>query len=147
VEVDEVRKFAEESQNAVSETSTKVYAITSRIKSTVDLIGSITAYIEGATSAGEENSRAMEGISASSEQQTVSMEEITSTTNKQGNLAEDLKNQLLEHGENWRAKKEPKGKVDPSEKDFQNYQQQLRKRISLFLLKILKNKIVCKNFF
>ena len=128
VVADEVRKLAEESQNAVSETSTKVDAITSRIKSTVDLIGSITADIEGATSAGEENSRAMEGISASSEQQTASMEEITSTANKLGNLAEDLKNQLLEHGENGRAKNEPKERKQHSEKRFSKVSATIKKK-------------------
>ena len=128
VVADEVRKLAEESQNAVSETSTKVDAITSRIKSTVDLNGSITTDIEGATSAGKENSRAMEGISASSEQQTASMEEITSTANKLGNLAEDLKNQLLEHGENGRAKKEPKEIKAHSERRFSKVSATIKKK-------------------
>ena len=94
VVADEVRKLAEESQNAVSETASKIDEITTRITDTVALIGTITVDIKGATSAGEENSRAMEGISASSEQQTASMEEITSTANKLGTLAEKLKEGL-----------------------------------------------------
>ena len=94
VVADEVRKLAEESKNAVGETASKIDEITSRITKTVDLIGIITVDIKGATSAGEENSRAMEGISASSEQQTASMEEITSTANKLGTLAEKLKEGL-----------------------------------------------------
>jgi len=98
VVADEVRKLAEVSQNAVSETSTKIEEITNRINLTVSYIGNITEDIEGATAAGEENSTAMEGISASSEQQTASMEEITSTANKLGSLAEDLKNKLTEFG-------------------------------------------------
>lgn len=98
VVADEVRKLAEVSQNAVSETSTKIEEITNRISLTVSYIGNITEDIEGATAAGEENSTAMEGISASSEQQTASMEEITSTANKLGSLAEDLKNKLTEFG-------------------------------------------------
>ncbi|MFW9873839.1 MAG: methyl-accepting chemotaxis protein [Candidatus Thorarchaeota archaeon] len=106
VVADEVRKLAEESQNAVSETGDKIEEITAKIKNSVDLIGSITVDIEGATAAGEENSRAMEGISASSEQQTASMEEITSTANKLGNLAEDLKTTLLAFGGDNGAKKE-----------------------------------------
>ncbi len=68
--------------------------ITTRITDTVFLISTINVDIKGATSAGEENSRAMEGISASSEQQTASMEEITSTANKLGTLAEKLKEGL-----------------------------------------------------
>ena len=118
VVADEVRKLAEESKNATNNTATQVSDITSRIKSTVDLIGSITQDIESATSAGEENSRALEGISASSEQQTASMEEITATANRLGTLAEDLKNQLREHGDNGKvrpqkqkAKKESRKKI------------------------------------
>ncbi|KKL85515.1 hypothetical protein LCGC14_1953960 [marine sediment metagenome] len=94
VVADEVRKLAEESQSAVSETASKIDEITTRITNTVELIGTITVDIKGATTAGEENSRAMEGISASSEQQTASMEEITSTANKLGTLAEKLKEGL-----------------------------------------------------
>ena len=94
VVADEVRKLAEESQSAVIETASKIDEITSKITSTVELIGTITVDIKGATTAGEENSRAMEGISASSEQQTASMEEITSTANKLGTLAESLKEGL-----------------------------------------------------
>jgi len=105
VVADEVRKLAEESKNAVGDTGAQVDEIINRIKSTVELIGAITEDIEATTSAGEENSRALEGISASSEQQTASMEEITSTANKLGNLAENLKNQLHEHGENGKVKK------------------------------------------
>lgn len=105
VVADEVRKLAEESQNAVRETGDKIEEITDKIKKSVDLIGGITVDIEGATAAGEENSRAMEGISASSEQQTASMEEISSTANKLGNFAEDLKTTLLTFGGDNGAKK------------------------------------------
>ncbi len=94
VVADEVRKLAEESQSAVTETASKIDEITTRITNTVELIGTITVDIKGATTSGEENSRAMEGISASSEQQTASMEEITSTANKLGTLAEKLKEGL-----------------------------------------------------
>ena len=94
VVADEVRKLAEESQSAVTETANKIDEITTRINNTVELISTITVDIKGATTAGEENSRAMEGISASSEQQTASMEEITSTANKLGTLAESLKEGL-----------------------------------------------------
>ncbi|MFX1570177.1 MAG: methyl-accepting chemotaxis protein [Promethearchaeota archaeon] len=104
VVADEVRKLAEESKNATDDTATQVSDITNRIRSTVELIGSITQDIESATAAGEENSRALEGISASSEQQTASMEEITATANRLGTLAEDLKNQLKEHGDNGKVK-------------------------------------------
>ena len=103
VVADEVRKLAEESKNAVTETGLQIEEITTKISSTVNYIGTITHDIEGATAAGEENSRAMEGISASSEQQTASMEEITSTANKLGALAEDLKNKLVESGDNGKA--------------------------------------------
>ncbi len=94
VVADEVRKLAEESQSAVNETGAKIDEITTRITDTVKLISTITVDIKGATTAGEENSRAMEGISASSEQQTASMEEVTSTANKLGTLAETLKESL-----------------------------------------------------
>ena len=107
VVADEVRKLAEESKSAVAGTATQVKLITSRIESTVELIGAITQDIESTTAAGEENARALEGISASSEQQTASMEEITSTANKLGNLAEVLKDELAKSGgENGQAKKE-----------------------------------------
>jgi len=113
VVADEVRKLAEESKGATDETGTQVKQITSRIQSTVELIGAITQDIESTTAAGEENSRALEGISASSEQQTASMEEITSTANKLGVLAEDLKTELGKSGgDNGKVKKEtPKEKA------------------------------------
>ncbi|MFX1570743.1 MAG: methyl-accepting chemotaxis protein [Promethearchaeota archaeon] len=94
VVADEVRKLAEESKNATDETGAQVKDITTRIQSTVDLIGAITQDIESTAAAGEENSRALEGISASSEQQTASMEEIASTSSKLGSLAETLKEGL-----------------------------------------------------
>ncbi|NHJ33694.1 MAG: hypothetical protein FK732_12610 [Asgard group archaeon] len=112
VVADEVRKLAEESKNATDETGAQVKDITTRIQTTVELIGAITQDIESTTAAGEENSRALEGISASSEQQTASMEEITSTANKLGTLAEDLKHELMESGAgNGKAQKsKPKEK-------------------------------------
>ncbi len=106
VVADEVRKLAEQSQNAVIETASKIDEITGKVKMSVELITTITKDIEGATSAGEENSRAMEGISASSEQQTASMEEVTSTANKLGNLAEELKETLSEISSENGGKKE-----------------------------------------
>ncbi|MFX1317349.1 MAG: hypothetical protein ACFE9T_15910 [Promethearchaeota archaeon] len=115
----------------MGETSAKVEQITNKIKTTVNLIGSITADIEGATAVGEENSRAIEGISASSEQQTASMEEITSTASKLGNLAEELKNQLLEHGENGRSKKESKEKKEPLERRFSKVSVTIKKKSKL----------------
>jgi hypothetical protein len=108
VVADEVRKLAEESQRAVSDTGVKIKEIINRIGNTVQLIGNITADIEGASAAGEQNSRALEGISASTEQQTASMEEITSTANKLGSLAEDLKAKLMESEENGKAKEKTK---------------------------------------
>ena len=110
VVADEVRKLAEESKSAVAGTATEVKLITSRIEATVELIGSITQDIESTTAAGEENARALEGISASSEQQTASMEEITSTANKLGNLAEELKNELVKSEEKGKVKSEGNGK-------------------------------------
>jgi methyl-accepting chemotaxis protein len=112
VVADEVRKLAEESKGAVDETATEVSDITERIKSTVELIGTITGDIESATASGEENSRALEGISASSEQQTASMEEITSTANKLGTLAEDLKEELAKSsGDSKEQKKKKEHKI------------------------------------
>jgi len=108
VVADEVRKLAEESQRAVSDTSVKIKEIISRIGNTVQLIGSINTDIEGASAAGEQNSRALEGISASTEQQTASMEEITSTANKLGSLAEGLKEKLMASDENGKTKKKTK---------------------------------------
>ncbi len=94
VVADEVRKLAEESKKAASETGNKIEDITTRIKTTVDLMGKITKDIESVTGAGEENSKAMEGVSSSAEEQTASMEEISSTATKLGALADDLKNSL-----------------------------------------------------
>ncbi|MEE9377261.1 MAG: methyl-accepting chemotaxis protein [Candidatus Lokiarchaeia archaeon] len=105
VVADEVRKLAEQSQTAVIETSIKIEEITSKINRSVELIRNITNDIEGATTAGQENSRALDGISASSEQQTASMEEITATANKLGTVSEDLKNKLTEFGADGQAKK------------------------------------------
>lgn len=111
VVADEVRKLAEESQRAVSDTSVKIREIIKRISNTVQLIGNITVDIEGASAAGEQNSRALEGISASTEQQTASMEEITSTANKLGSLAEDLKVKLMESDENGKTKEKTKKRL------------------------------------
>lgn len=77
VVADEVRKLAEESKSTVIGTSQKIEEIITRIHATTS---------------------AMEGISASSEEQTASMEEITATANRLGNLAEELKNKLMESG-------------------------------------------------
>jgi len=106
VVADEVRKLAEESQTAVIKTSIKIEEITSKINKSVELIGNITNDIEGATTAGQENSRALDGISASSEQQTASMEEVTATANKLGTVAQDLRNKLTEFGGDDQAKKQ-----------------------------------------
>lgn len=112
VVADEVRKLAEESKGAVEETGSRIEEITAKIENSVNLIGTITVDIEGATAAGEENSRAMEEISSSSEQQTASMEEITSTASKLGNLAEELKNNLLTFGgDNGAKAKKPEMRV------------------------------------
>ena len=75
VVAEEVRKLAEESRNAVNNTNQKVQDILLKIQSTA---------------------AAIEGISASTEEQTASMEEISATANTLGNLAEELKNILLQ---------------------------------------------------
>jgi len=108
VVADEVRKLAEESKSATNSTAIQITDITNRIKKTVDLISAITQDIEGATEAGEKNSRALEGINASSEQQTASMEEISSTANKLGAVAEDLKGNLAKYKFDRPLKKTPK---------------------------------------
>ncbi|MFX1419659.1 MAG: methyl-accepting chemotaxis protein, partial [Promethearchaeota archaeon] len=74
VVADEVRKLAEESKRAISETFISVQKIVNNINQTFV---------------------SMEGISASTEEQSSSMEEITSTANKLGNLAEELKENLI----------------------------------------------------
>ncbi|NHI92229.1 MAG: methyl-accepting chemotaxis protein [Candidatus Lokiarchaeota archaeon] len=96
VVADEVRKLAEESKNAVSNSSQKISEILNKIDKTVNLIGSVTADIESTVSTSEETSAAMEEISSSAEEQTASMEEITSTSARLGELAENLKNTLKE---------------------------------------------------
>jgi len=73
VVANEVRKLAEESKGAVTDSSQKIDFIINKIKST-------TASIDG--------------ISASTEEQSASMEEITATADRLGTLAEDLKNTL-----------------------------------------------------
>jgi len=70
----EVRKLAEESKAAVSDSSQKVDFIINKISST---------------------SASMEGISASTEEQSASMEEITATADRLGTLAETLKDTLI----------------------------------------------------
>ena len=94
VVADEVRKLAEESKNAVNNSSLKIMEIINTIEKTVTLISSITGDIESAVSTSEETSAAMEEISSSAEEQTASMEEISSTSNRLGELAEELKNTL-----------------------------------------------------
>jgi len=74
VVANEVRKLAEESRGAVTDSSQKVDFIINKIKST-------TASIDG--------------ISASTEEQSASMEEITATADRLGTLAEGLKNTLI----------------------------------------------------
>ncbi|MFX1391537.1 MAG: methyl-accepting chemotaxis protein [Promethearchaeota archaeon] len=74
VVADEVRKLAEESKKAISETFLSVQKIVNNINQT---------FIS------------MEGISVATEEQTSSMEEITLTANKLGNLAEELKENLI----------------------------------------------------
>ena len=73
VVANEVRKLAEESKGAVTDSSQKVDFIINKIQST-------TASIDG--------------ISASTEEQSASMEEITATADRLGTLAEGLKNTL-----------------------------------------------------
>ncbi|TKJ20254.1 MAG: hypothetical protein CEE43_12975 [Promethearchaeota archaeon Loki_b32] len=125
VVADEVRKLAEESKGATDETGAEVKEITSRIQSTVELIGAITQDIESTTAAGEENSRALEGISASSEQQTASIEEITSTANKLGVLAEDLKSELTKSGGNNGKMQKEQPKETPTEKPKAGFKKKL----------------------
>ena len=74
VVADEVRKLAEESRNAVDTTKEKIEIIMNLVNST---------------------SNSITGISSSTEQQSASMEEVSSTANKLGDLAEDLKNELV----------------------------------------------------
>ena len=74
VVAEEVRKLAEESKSAISNTGQKIDIIINKIKSTTG---------------------SMEGISASTEEQTASMEEISATANKLGSLADDLKEKLI----------------------------------------------------
>ena len=74
VVANEVRKLAEESKGAVTNSSQKIDFIINKIKST-------TASIDG--------------ISASTEQQSASMEEINATADRLGTLAEGLKDTLL----------------------------------------------------
>jgi len=81
VVADEVRKLAEESKNSV--------------KRTVDIISGIIGDIEQTANTSEEVSSAMEEISSSAEQQTASMEEITATATRLGDLAENLKANLM----------------------------------------------------
>ena len=94
VVADEVRKLAEESKNAVNNSSRKIMEIIDIIEKTVTLISGISGDIEGAVSTSEETSAAMEEISSSAEEQTASMEEISSTSNRLGELAEELKDTL-----------------------------------------------------
>ena len=75
VVADEVRKLAEESKNAVQNTSNEIRSIIEKIKSSFN---------------------SMQSINATAEEQTASMEEINATAQKLGELAEDLKNILLE---------------------------------------------------
>ena len=75
VVADEVRKLAEESKNAVQNTSNEITSIIDKIKSAFN---------------------SMQSINATAEEQTASMEEINATAQKLGELAEDLKNILLE---------------------------------------------------
>ena len=98
VVADEVRKLAEESKNAVGNSSNKIIEIINRIEGTVELISKISIDIEGALAAGEETSSAMEEISSSAEEQTASMEEIAATSNRLGELSEDLKKTLTKKG-------------------------------------------------
>jgi methyl-accepting chemotaxis protein len=74
VVADEVRKLAEESRNAVDTTKEKIVTIVNLVNST---------------------SNSINGINSSTEQQSASMEEVSSTANKLGDLAENLKNELI----------------------------------------------------
>ncbi|TFG08494.1 MAG: hypothetical protein EU539_02080 [Promethearchaeota archaeon] len=78
VVADEVRKLSEESKITVSNSSDKIGLIIRKISSAV---------------------AAIEGITASSEEQTASMEEISATANRLGQLADQLKNRLIEADE------------------------------------------------
>jgi len=74
----EVRKLAENSKTAVSDTDMDINEIIHKIRTV---------------------SQSMEGISASAEQQTASMEEIAATANKLDKLAESLKTSLIQSKE------------------------------------------------
>ncbi len=67
--------MAEESKFAVYKTGDKINSIINQINLTFE---------------------SMQGISAASEQQTASMEDVSSTSHKLENLAEQLKNLLVE---------------------------------------------------
>ena len=88
----EVRKLAEESKGAVSDSSQKIEFIINKIQS---------------------NTASMEGISASTEEQTASMEEITATADRLGTLAETLKDTLMNFGINDNNR----GSTKPAEKE------------------------------
>ncbi|MFX1503505.1 MAG: hypothetical protein ACFFDH_21255, partial [Promethearchaeota archaeon] len=92
---DEVRKLAEESKRAVSNTGSKI----------TDIIKSIQLSFNS-----------MEGISSAAEQQSASMEEITATANKLGTLAEWLKDSLKTAEESPKKKKATNilSKIKPS---------------------------------
>jgi len=96
VVADEVRKLAEESKNAVNSSGQKIMEILSTIENTVLLIRNITMDIESAVSKSEETSTAIQAISSTTEEQTASMEEISATSNRLGELAEQLKNILIQ---------------------------------------------------
>jgi len=91
VVAEEVRKLAEESQNSVEKTSV--------------IVGTIIKKIEESSKNSNEISAAMEEISSATEEQTASMEEISGTSNNVGDLAEDLKKELLKHSDNSKEAK------------------------------------------
>ena len=66
--------------------------------------------IEESSKNSNEISNAMEEISSATEEQTASMEEISGTSNNVGDLAEDLKKELLKYSE--AGKRENSNSID-----------------------------------
>jgi methyl-accepting chemotaxis protein len=112
VVADEVRKLADESRDAVSDTSQKIDKVINKIHAT---------------------NTGMEGISSSAEQQTASMEEISSTAKRISNLSEELRTRLAELHEVSKEDKDIVKKRRNGLKDLKEilYKQKKKKPITI----------------
>jgi methyl-accepting chemotaxis protein len=90
VVAEQVRKLANESKAAVSQSDKLLQEINNLSLSNVELVNSVSQQIDALSSSAEDNSASTEETAAAAEEQSASMEEITATAEKISMMAAEL---------------------------------------------------------